>query len=202
MSILDLVYPPRCIFCGARLGQKGLCICDECQNSLPWAERTEGEVRAPWLYRGPVRKMLHRFKFGGASDCARTLGAVMAGCVSARECDAVTWVPCSFLRRLKRRYDQSFLLAREVARALDKPLTPLLTRKHHRAAQYRQQDAGARAGNVKNAFRVRAGRRDAIPKRVLLADDIYTTGATFRECKRVLLEAGAERVILVAAARK
>ncbi|MCL2030563.1 MAG: ComF family protein [Oscillospiraceae bacterium] len=203
-ALLNLLYPARCVFCGIRMDGGEVCVCGACRTSLPRAaEGRSLDIRAPWLYRGPVRKALHRFKFGGATMYARTFGAVMAQCVQAEDYDLVAWVPCGWRRRLKRRFDQSRLLALKVARALDRPLVSLLVRKRHGRAQFRAEHADERRRNVKDAFAVRPKSRKALPAgaRVLLVDDICTTGATFSECRRVILEAGAGRVTLLAAAR-
>jgi ComF family protein len=173
-------------------------------REVPDREVPDREVYAPWLYRDLVRKAVHRFKFSGSTQYARTFGAVMAQCVRSDGYDAVAWVPCSFLRRLKRRFDQSRLLTVHIARALDKPLVPLLVRKRHGQAQYRAKDARERGENVKRAFAVREKRLKDLPAdaRILLIDDIYTTGSTSRECKRVILEAGAKNVTLLVIAKR
>lgn len=178
-------------------------VCAACQDTLPWAPNTQGsDVYAAWLYQEEVRKAIHRFKFNGATSYARTFGIAMARCVKAGDYDAVAWVPCSFIRSMKRRYDQSRLLAVEVARALDRPLVPLLVRRRNSRAQYRAADSQERRDNVRDAFTVRAKQSISRGFRVLLVDDIHTTGATFMECKRVLAEAGVAKVVLLTAARK
>ena len=203
MKVLSLLYPPRCIFCGAKLGRNAekIHICGDCQKSLPyiWKQKPVQDVVAPWHYRDAVRAAIRRFKFTGAVSYARTFGWVMAQCVNSGDFDAVTWVPCSFLRRLKRRFDQSRLLAKEVALVLDKPLLRLLRRERHGKPQFRQADARQRRENVRGAFAARS--KAAAGMRVLLVDDIYTTGATFEECRRMLKTAGAVSVTMLCVAR-
>jgi competence protein ComFC len=115
------------------------------------------------------------------------------------EFDVVTWVPCSFLRRLRRGYDQSRLLAVKLSRIVNKPAIKLLKRKGFAKPQYTLDSADERTQNVAGQY-VYIGK--AAHSAVLLVDDIFTTGATFRECASVLHAAGAERVILCALARK
>ena len=104
----------------------------------------------------------------------------------------MTFVPVSRLRRFSRGYDQAELLARETAKTLGLPCAPTLTHRHTKR-QSRMRDAAARRANVSGAFSLRPG-TDVAGKRILLIDDICTTGATMAEAARVLRTAGAECV--------
>ena len=117
--------------------------------------------------------------------------------------DVLTWVPISSLRKFSRGYDQSQLLAQAVGRELG--MTPVRTLKKIRnnPRQSRIKGAAQRRANVLGVYQIRE--REAVAgKRVLLLDDILTTGATAGECARMLLTAGAKEVhcAVVAAARK
>ena len=100
----------------------------------------------------------------------------------------------SFLRLRKRGYSQSRLLAEECARLLGAETAPLLRKRRYRPPQSRKTGEAARAANVSGAFSAVHPERFA-GKRVLLIDDVVTTGATLSECARVLLTAGAEEVV-------
>lgn len=207
MGWLDALFPKRCVFCRALLGfahTEPPYLCAGCQKALPWCSSQEPEVFAPLYYRDAARLAIHRYKFNGSVSYARTFGYLMAQAVRAEDFDLVTWVPCSLLRRLKRRFDQSELLARELSEQLGLPLRPLLRRKRHGRAQFRQKSAAGRRENVRNAYAARSAslNRPAPETRLLLVDDIYTTGATFQECRRALREAGLVSVSLVCVARK
>ena len=112
--------------------------------------------------------------------------------------DAVTWAPVSALRRFCRGYDQSQLLARTVGKELDIPVQRLLKKQRHTPAQSRLTTEERRA-NVLGAYRF-AGKQSVAGKRILLIDDVFTTGATAEECARVLLTAGAKGVSCAAVA--
>lgn len=197
--ILDLVYPPRCPFC-ARLDARGLC--DDCKRSLPRTEhplRTGegfGKCAAPLRYEGAVREALLRLKFGGARAVAKDCGAILAECAAAElggEFDRVTFVPVSKRRRRKRGYDQAELLARAAARLWDTEAETLLRKRRDNPAQS-SLGAEARRGNVAGMYeplhreRIEGGR-------ILLIDDIITTGSTLAECARTLKAAGAASVV-------
>jgi ComF family protein len=153
-------------------------------------------ARAPFLYEGPAREALHRLKFSGWRAVARALAGPMAA-VNEFDADAVTWVPLSGRRRARRGYDQARALAARVGEVLGLPVSPLLVRVRDTAPQARRTGAERRR-SMQGAFRS-SGR--ASPARVLLVDDVLTTGATAAECARVLRAAGAREVALLTAAR-
>ncbi|MDR1692174.1 MAG: ComF family protein [Oscillospiraceae bacterium] len=200
--MLDLLLPKRCAFC-RKVTPGGLC--DACQKTLPWrSEPYDGTVAAPLSYRGPVRLALHRYKFRGASGCAGIFGKLMAQAVADARLNPgiVTWVPCSFARRWTRGYDQARKLAKRVCAELGLPLERMLRKTRHTRSQTKMPDEAARRVNVKGAFAVLAKKSSAAGKHILLVDDIRTTGATLDECKRLLLEAGAESVVCCVVAAK
>ena len=199
--ILDLLFPPKCPFCG-RVREHGG-ICPQCEKALPWTAENEaswelsGALRcaAPLWYEDLAREGLLRFKFQGASASAAALGELAARCAAEHfsgEFDTVTWVPVSKKRLRQRGYDQAELLAREACRLWDTKPVRLLRKTVDNPAQSAISDAAARRANVLGVYEVCA---DAAGKHVLLMDDICTTGATLSECARVLKDAGAESVV-------
>lgn len=210
-ALLDLLFPPRCVFCGKILGAGERDLCAACQRSLPWliegAAEQKGEFFSkcvsPLRYEGAVRASIHRYKFKGLSAYAGVYGSLTAQCVRdhlAGEYDLITWVPLSPRRKRERGYDQAFLLAQSAALALDDVAAETLRKTIHTKAQSGMEHAAARRGNVMNAYQCTepslvAGRR------VLLIDDVVTTGATLSECAKVLRIAGAEDVVCATLAR-
>nr|WP_326186033.1 ComF family protein [uncultured Oscillibacter sp.] len=206
--ILDLLFPPKCPFCGKVLDQPG--ICPKCEAALPWTYGSEslregpGGLRcaAPLWYEDLARDGLLRFKFQGAAGLAEQLGGLIAQCAAERfsgEFDTVTWVPVSRKRLRKRGYDQAELLARAACRLWDTAPVRLLAKTEDNPAQSGIHDAAARRANVLGVYE--PVEMDKIQgKRILLVDDICTTGATLTECARVLRDAGAADVACVAAA--
>ncbi len=197
----DFFFPPRCLLCGAHIAP-GEALCEACGKALPERPRERrfrltgdrGEefvVRAPFVYEGGCRKNIHSMKFQGKKALAGPFGRVMAGAAEGLgPFDGVTWVPMSPAGRKSRGYDQSQLLAKSVAKALGLPLLPLLRKERDTAVQHdlpRQE----RLENVKKAYGASPGSQG---KRVLLVDDIVTTGATMTECALALYRAGAEEV--------
>ena len=206
--VLNLLFPPKCPFCGKILDAVG--ICAACEADLPWIpeEQTvlrEGELvcAAPLWYQGKVREGLLRFKFRNHPAAAEPLGEVLARCAAEHfsgEFDTVTWVPVSRKRLRRRGYDQARLLAEAACRRWDTKPLELLRKTQDNPAQSGLKGAAARRANVLGVYdpvhpECISGRR------ILLVDDIHTTGATLRECARVLRENGAACVLCLTAAR-
>ena len=159
-----------------------------------------------WYYEGDVRSSIIRYKFHGRRHYASAYGRILAMKLQSKlldDFDILTWVPVAPLRRLKRGYDQVELLAKAVGTELSVTPTKTLRKIRNTPPQSRIRDAAHRRANVLGAYR--AFQPEAIRgKRILLLDDILTTGATAGEAARVLLTAGASEVhcAAIAAARK
>ena len=201
-KILDLLYPPKCPFCGHLL-EKGELLCPECQSKLPWlsgaaAEQTvelTGGCVSVLEYDERVKKAVHGFKFYGKSARSGTFGLLIAQCVREHDLSAemVTWTPLSKRRLRKRGYGQAHLLAEKVGKELGLPVVRTLEKKH-RPAQSGLNDAAQRRANVLGAYT--AVNAEAFRgKRLLLIDDVTTTGSTLSECAKTLRLAGAEGVV-------
>ena len=210
-DLLDLLFPPKCPFCQSILEAPADPVCPACQKSLPWLVGRAGERTvdftqgccSPLAYRGAVREAIHRYKFSGVRAYARPFGLLMAQCVQDRPemaADLVTWAPLSRKRRRERGYDQGELLARAMAKRLGLPAVPTLVKARHTQPQSGLDSAEARRANALGAYAILNG-AEVAGKRVLLADDVVTSGATLSECARTLLEAGAECVWCVTLAQ-
>lgn len=209
-AFLDLLYPPRCAFCHRILDRKGNGVCAFCQQKLPYTgDLSEkrglkhiSRCVSPLFYEDTVRESLHRFKFSQRSGYAGIYAGFMVKCIDENEffCDIISWVPVSRRRKRSRGYDQSELLARAVSEKTGIPCERFLEKIRHNPPQSLTGDEKKRRENVKNVYR--ACQTDKMHGlRVLLIDDIVTTGATLSECARVLHEAGAAEVLALTVAR-
>lgn len=199
---LDLVYPPKCPFCGHILERGEVDLCFHCQRCLPW---TKGENKpvdfcdvslSPLWYRDGARQAVHRYKFHYGRMHSRYLGTLMAQCLSdrwAEPVDAIVWVPLSKQHRRRRGYDQAELLARRVGELLDIPVVDGLEKVRNTETQSHLSQDSARRANVLGAYRVKEG-AELAGKRLVLVDDVVTSGATLSECASCLRMAGAESV--------
>lgn len=199
--IWRLLYPTQCVLCGRLLQDGRADLCKACEISAqvfpftPWRIPHLKSWLPLWQYRGDVRGSLVRYKFYYRRHYCLTYGREMAKMLmrSGLEYDVVTWVPISFLRRVERGYDQVELLAHEVCKHLGCKSVKLLHKRKHNRRQSRLRTLEQRRRNVAGAYR--AVNRELLEgKRVLLLEDIITTGATISEAARVLKEAGAKEV--------
>lgn len=217
--ILNLIFPPRCILCRKILADQETDLCRCCREETeefpfcPENKHPSGKSRlqfldsftAVWYYEENVRRSILRYKFHRARNYAPAYGRMLAMKL-LRDCpddaDLITWVPVSRLRKLRRGYDQSQLLAEAVGRELGMETVPLLKKIRHNPPQS-GTSGEKRKANVLGAYaavNTSAGQG----KRVFLIDDVFTTGATAEECARVLLTAGVREVHcgVIAAAQK
>ena len=210
--LMELLFPPKCVLCRKLLKSGEIDLCRECRADAPEYAGKKINIRfldsfaAVWYYEGNVRRSLLRFKFYNARSYGVSYGRILAMRLQREYPDGfdmLTWVPVSRLRKLRRGYDQVELLAKAVGRELGLSPVPTLKKIRNNRPQSRLKDPAARKANVLGAYRLLDG-AEVRGKRVLLLDDILTTGATAGECARVLLSVGAKEVhcAAVAAARK
>lgn len=209
--ILNFLFPPKCVLCGRLLWNRETDFCAEClaetEDFSHYEKRTYlHKWVSVWYYEGKVRESLLRYKFSNARSFASAYGRRVA-MVVAREGLTdddflLSWVPVSRQRKWKRGYDQVELLAEAVGRELGVKPVRLLRKVRNNPAQSGMKDSAARRANVVGAYRVTEP-GTVLGKRVILLDDIMTTGATAGECARMLLTAGAENVdcAVIAASR-
>lgn len=209
-GLLDLLYPPRCVFCRKLLGKGERAVCEKCADELPYTENG-GEQSgdffsvcvAPLYYEDTVRESILRYKFSEATGYAETYGGLLAECIKDNlkgRYDLISWVPISKKRYRERGYDQAMLLAQAAALELDGTAVPTLEKHRDVARQSGMGSAEKRRANISGAYRV-IDPEPVKDRRVLLIDDIVTTGATLSECARTLLQGGAKEVMCAAIAR-
>jgi ComF family protein len=157
-------------------------------------------ARAPFAFEGPARLAIHRLKFSGWRGVGGALAAAMVAVAPAPASDVVTWVPLSRRRLAERGYDQARVLAEGAARGLGLPCLRLLSRRTSTGAQARRPGADRRTA-LRGAFEGAARARRLAGGRVLLVDDVLTTGATAAACADALMDLGAGEVRLLVAAR-
>ncbi len=152
-------------------------------------------------YEGTLRELIHLYKYGRIQTMWRPLADLLASALPLDErFDAVTPVPLHWRKRWQRGFNQSDLLAREIARRRGIPAVNALRRVRYTESQAGLSNTGRRK-NVAAAFECRRAGQALAGKRVLLIDDVMTTGSTAAACARVLKQAGVARVVLLTVAR-
>lgn len=207
-KLYALLFPPKCVLCRKILSEAETDLCHSCRINAPEFQKSNFHIpfvagwTAVWYYKDDVRRSLLRFKFYNA----RSYGAVYGKHLAMRLLktqpegfDVLTWIPISPLRRLKRSYDQVELIARAVGEELGIPAEKTLKKIRNTPPQSGIRDTAARRANVLGAYQVISSQQVS-GKKILLLDDIITTGATASECARTLLTAGAKEIFCAAVA--
>jgi len=230
-AALDIVLPPRCLGCGVTVDQNGLLcgdcwsglsfiappLCDCC--GLPFAYQVAARsrcaaclasppefdrARAVLVYDDASRRLVLGFKHADRLEGAPAFGRWLAraGAELTAAADLIVPVPLHRWRLFRRRYNQAGLLALALGRVAERPVVPdLLVRRRATPTQGGLGRRG-RQRNVAGAFALRPGREPQVRgRRVLLVDDVHTTGATLNACARALRRAGAASVDALTLAR-
>lgn len=203
-----ILFPPKCVLCRCLLQKHETDICGRCYRDTP--EYIHANIKlsyvarwtAVWYYKENVRKSILRYKFGRARHYAPFYGRVLAMRLLRRQmdqADILTWVPTGRRRIRRRGFDQCALLARSVGQELGMTPVSVLKKIKDTPPQSGMKSAAQRRANVLGVYQVNEPAQVA-GKRILLLDDVITTGATVSECARVLLAAGAKEVICAAVA--
>jgi len=226
---LDMLLPPRCLGCGEPVSQAGtLCaacwrgitflgapccarcglpfdidhghstLCGQCVRQEPVFTR----ARAAMRYDEASRKLILAFKHGDRLHLAPAFGPWLkrAGAELLEDADLVLPVPLHWTRLFARRYNQAALLAQALRTVGGPPIAADWLIRKRRTPSQGKQGAASRHRNVAGAFALRPG-RDVKGKKLVLIDDVFTTGATVSECAKVLKRAGAARVDVLTLAR-
>jgi len=211
---LSLIFPEKCAYCGKLTDQPNR-PCEQCRKTLPRADEAKIFCRVCgrekplctcheiyfdgcvgcFAYEGAVRRAMHNFKFYKTPALAGAFGAEMANSLRQSGMDTrfdmVCCVPLHRSGKRARGYNQSELLAREIAKSLRIPCRPGMLTKLRKTPPQHTLSAKQRATNLLGAFDCRA---DLAGCRILLVDDITTTGATLNECAKTLKARGAREV--------
>ena len=226
-SLADFVYPPICYGCDTEVDEGLVCegcrlalfthelaVCPQCGRPCTRTAETCGQCRMPFslrrvralgTYVPPFDKLVQAFKYSGKTKVGELLGLALAALVQQDEvlsaADAICPVPLHPARLRERGFNQSLLLAAAISMSTRIPLVECLTRTRNTATQTRKMSSEARLKNLAGAFRLRPD-SSVGGKKVLLVDDVMTTGATLDQAAQELLKGGATSVLgaVVAAA--
>lgn len=220
-TLLDIVLPQDCLLCGAASGSALLCpachdelprmpaetcprcaqptpqgeVCGRCQRHPPHFDR----LSSVFPYAFPIDRMLQQLKYGHQLALAAWFGEMLAGApVAGEEIDLIVPMPLHPQRLHERGFNQAIEIARALAHRLDRPLDTAICVRTRDTSPQEGLSLLARRRNLRNAF---ACTGDLSGKRILLIDDVVTTGASVNECARTLRLHGAVQVNILAVAR-
>jgi len=210
---LNILYPPKCVFCGKILNKDGEDVCEDCSEEVMFLSEGEAASKGEFFdgcisafpYKEKVRAAILRFKNKRCSHYAAPL-AKMTAFVFKRDfgdidkIDMITFVPTDGKTKFRRGYNQAELLAKEFAKELKLPPPKALMYEARKTEKQARLSAEKRKANLLGAIRAKKG-AEIKGKNILVVDDIITTGSTLSECARALKTAGSGKVYCVTAAK-
>ncbi len=223
LLLRNFIFPPTCFACGTLTDSHRELLCPVCERSVrrvtfadPLLVLASGRLCGDGLCAGllahyhfvaggPVQDLLHALKYGGLTGVGRVLGERVGmdalGQSWIGDVDMIVPMPLFRTRQRERGYNQSESIARGIAMVIRKPVRPHILRRARPTVSQTTLGYAARQLNVRDAFTVPPRKRSSLAgKRVLLVDDVVTTGATMRACAICLRQEGATAVYVAAAA--
>ncbi|MCL2377244.1 MAG: ComF family protein [Defluviitaleaceae bacterium] len=195
-KVYAAIFPNKCLFCQRVLEDIAEIVCVKCCGLLGNSPTHMPNTYIACDYANEaVRNVIHRFKYGGKRMLTRPMAEAIFQHFGKIDADCMVCVPLHEKRAKERGYNQAALLATELSRLMGIAACDGMLRTRETAKQF-DLNPEERAANVSGAFALKDG-FCAAGKRVLLVDDVFTTGATSDECAKVLMEAGAESVEIV-----
>lgn len=215
ISFLDLFFPPRCASCGTL----GSLFCDECKEGIllvkeqtcpacnkispkgKFCQRCRkktnlsGIAAACYFREGTTKEAIHSFKYEGVHGLSNDLAPLLTDLLIREKIsfDVICFVPITKKREGWRGYNQAEILAQNLSGYFGKPVVPAL-RKVKKTKTQVGLPKKKREQNLKNAFKLSAKKSQIDGKRILLVDDVVTTGTTLNECAKILKSAGARKI--------
>ncbi len=186
--LLDILLSRECIGCG----REGRYICGKCELFLSEAPLSK-EVMSVWEYEGLMEKLIRKIKYDGMYDIINELveKAFEKITLELPENTYITYVPMCKKRERERGFNQAELIAKEIGKMTNREVVPLLTKTKDNRSQV-GLDPTERVENVKDVFQWRE--KTICPVKVVIVDDFWISGATMKECSKVLKRAGAKEV--------
>ncbi len=223
--ILELIYPTRCPFCDEPLLKSERPVCAFCSGQIEWAtepycmkcgkvlQDAETEYcadcrsyhhffergRSVFVYKGPVKKSIYRFKYAGRKEYAKAYAMLaqqhLGGYVRKVAPDALVPVPLHRKRYNRRGYNQARLFATALGNRMGIPVYADLVKRTRNTLPQKMLERSERQNNLKKAFKI--NRNDVKLNTIIIIDDIYTTGSTIDALAEVLREAGVEKIFFL-----
>ena len=208
---LDFIFPPVCIVCDCPTERSGEWVCGSCWDQLEMIETpvTAGlkssydldEVRSVFVYNDAVKTIIHHLKYQRATNLsfplARYTAVILRDLSDWMSSDYIVPIPLHPVKFRERGYNQSEELGKALSGEIQIPLrTDLLFRKDYTISQTQMDSASARQMNVRNAFFLKK-EQELSGKKIILVDDVVTTGSTADACASRLKQSGADKVFLM-----
>lgn len=197
-SLLSILFPPRCVLCNKVIAKEDFGICKHCTKEIHpvhnrWLIFPNTQCLYPFTYAGTIKKAIYAYKFKGRKEVAHHFANWIYEAFDTDEFDydLVVCVPMSMDKLVQRGYNQTGVIAKLLAKKMHVTYSRRCLAKAKDNRTQHRLSRSERFENIKGVFCVN---EDVSHKKVLLIDDITTTGATLMECTQMLLESGCKRV--------
>jgi len=221
-TILNILYPRRCILCDGILDTPDSGVCTPCKSKLKYikepvckkcgkpidSEQTEycfdcnktkhiyDQGKGVWIYRGEMKESIYRFKYSNrreyAAFYARETARIYSRWIKSKGVEVIIPIPIHNKKKKQRGYNQAELYAKSLGEILDIPVDNAVLVRVINTIPQKELDNKQRRKNLKRAFKIQT---DSVQwKKVLIVDDVYTTGSTMDAAAELLRKAGVERV--------
>lgn len=204
---LDLIFPETCVFCH----NPGNLLCKRCYRLIHFyphfkpeqlqVHQATDEIQILAHYQPPVKNLIHALKYQRVKAAAAVLAQICYFHLKLQHIDSVCCVPSSKLRISNRGFNQSELIAKNLAKLLQVEFLAILKKIKATARQASLKNREQRLQNIKNAFGLNETAVNLNNKTILLVDDVISTGATVSGCAQILKQAGAAKIVVAAIAR-
>lgn len=202
-KLLSLIYPEKCPYCETVIEYDKI-KCEKCEKKVEYNVTIRSIVGdyyciSPFIYEGPVKDAIWKFKFRNHPRYSRSFGLEIVKVIEDKlpgmKFSGITYVPLSPQRRRERGYNQAELLAKVISNELNIQLLCLLKKVRDNPSQHRIESPYNRAANVKGVYEPNLYCKNAVHKTIILCDDIVTSGNTMKECIKTLNKAGFKNII-------
>ncbi len=210
-EILNLIFPNVCGFCG-KINKDFLC--KDCEEKIDFMINQKARFKLNknfekylciFPYEGEIREKILDYKFKDKAYIYKTFSKIILKskkiCFYLGKYDIITDVPIHKKRKAKRGYNQSELIAREIGKRINNLEYKKTLKKVRNNVRQSSLNHNERKENVKNAYQI-INKETIFNKKIVLFDDIYTTGSTVDECSRVLKENGAKEILILTLAKR
>ena len=207
-DLLEFVYPPYCILCEAKLEPENKLVCGNCWERLGASSTietfiSEQRILALYPYSTDVRTIIHNLKYRYKTHLAVNLGCSIGKIINEdkkiRNWDLLIPIPLHKVKQRSRGFNQSELITDAITEVCSIEKDDSILIRHRYTRNQAALPMKERAANVKGAFSV-VNKSKIESKKIILVDDVITTGSTMLECIKTLKEAGAKEVVALAAA--
>lgn len=211
-EILEVFFPTCCCACRKMTNQAGKFLCDECYENLdffvtdirlPIVPCSIDQIIAAVEYKAPMSQVIQEMKYNRVKAVGKFLGEFLYNTTNFPDVDVITCTPLHERRQKFRGFNQSEEIAKELARLSGVAYRPLLEKTRSSQNQAKIHDKTKRLSNLEHAFRVvppTSLGTTLFPHKILLIDDVTTTGTTLNACAKILKEHGAQQVFCLVVA--